>query len=35
VARIYAEDYGNDEVKKSLHEGRAVGADALSFLTAF
>lgn len=35
VARIYAEDYGDDEVKKSLDEGRAVGADALSFLTAF
>jgi fatty acid desaturase len=35
VARIYAEDYGDDEVKQSLVEGRAVGADALSFLTAF
>jgi omega-6 fatty acid desaturase (delta-12 desaturase) len=35
VARIYAEDYGDDEVKTSLREGRAVGADALSFLTAF
>ena len=35
VARIYAEDYGDDEVKESLKEGRAVGADALSFLTAF
>ena len=35
VARIYAEDYGSDEVKESLKQGRAVGADALSFLTAF
>lgn len=35
VARIYAEDYGADEVKESLKQGRAVGADALSFLTAF
>ncbi|CAA0081229.1 Uncharacterised protein [Halioglobus japonicus] len=35
VARIYAEDYGDDEVKESLAQGRAVGADALSFLTAF
>lgn len=35
VARIYAEDYGDDEVKASLEQGRAVGADALSFLTAF
>lgn len=35
VARIYAEDYGDDEVKQSLQEGRAVGVDALSFLTAF
>jgi fatty acid desaturase len=35
VARIYADDYGNDEVKESLKQGRAVGADALSFLTAF
>jgi fatty acid desaturase len=35
VARIYAEEYGADEVKTSLNEGRAVGVDALSFLTAF
>jgi hypothetical protein len=35
VARIYAEDYGDDEVKQSLEQGRAVGVDALSFLTAF
>ena len=35
VARIYAEDYGDDEVKESLEQGRAVGVDALSFLTAF
>ncbi|MEZ5570997.1 MAG: fatty acid desaturase [Halioglobus sp.] len=35
VARIYAEEYGADEVKQSLQEGRAVGVDALSFLTAF
>mgnify|MGYP006156169569 FL=1 len=35
MARIYAEDYGDDEVKESLKQGRAVGADALSFLTAF
>lgn len=35
VARIYAEEYGDDEVKKSLQDGRAVGVDALSFLTAF
>jgi hypothetical protein len=35
VARIYAEEYGDDEVKKSLQEGRAIGVDALSFLTAF
>lgn len=35
VSRIYAEEYGADEVKASLQEGRAVGVDALSFLTAF
>lgn len=35
VARIYAEEYGDDEVRASLQEGRAVGVDALSFLTAF
>ncbi|MDP5065073.1 MAG: fatty acid desaturase [Haliea sp.] len=35
VSRIYAEEYGADEVKTSLKEGRAVGVDALSFLTAF
>jgi omega-6 fatty acid desaturase (delta-12 desaturase) len=35
LGRIFAEDYGDDEVKKSLQQGRAVGADALSFLTAF
>ena len=35
LARIQAEDYGADEVKQSLREGRAVGVDALSFLTAF
>ncbi|MEZ5569832.1 MAG: fatty acid desaturase [Halioglobus sp.] len=35
LARIQAEDYGDDEVKTSLKEGRAVGVDALSFLTAF
>lgn len=35
VARIYADDYGADEVKGSLQSGRAVGVDALSFLTAF
>jgi fatty acid desaturase len=35
LARIYADDYGADEVKESLKQGRAVGADALSFLTAF
>ncbi|MEC9412185.1 MAG: fatty acid desaturase [Pseudomonadota bacterium] len=35
VARIYAEEYGDDEVTTSLKEGRAVGVDALSFLTAF
>ncbi len=35
LARIQAEDYGADEVKQSLQEGRAVGVDALSFLTAF
>ena len=35
VARIYAEEYGADEVKASLQSGRAVGVDALSFLTAF
>jgi fatty acid desaturase len=35
VSRIYAEEYGADEVKASLKEGRAVGVDALSFLTAF
>ncbi len=35
VSRIYAEEYGADEVKASLKDGRAVGVDALSFLTAF
>tara|TARA_R110000823_G_scaffold47903_18_gene121978 strand:+ start:8821 stop:9834 length:1014 start_codon:yes stop_codon:yes gene_type:complete len=35
LARIQAEEYGDDEVKRSLQEGRAVGVDALSFLTAF
>jgi omega-6 fatty acid desaturase (delta-12 desaturase) len=35
VARIYAEEYGDDEVKTSLQKGSAVGVDALSFLTAF
>ncbi|MCX2980792.1 fatty acid desaturase [Halieaceae bacterium IMCC14734] len=35
IARIQAEDYGDDEVKQSLQEGRAVGVDGLSFLTAF
>ena len=35
LQRIYAEDYGNDEVKASVEAGKAVGVDALSFLTAF
>ncbi|MEZ5501554.1 MAG: fatty acid desaturase [Halioglobus sp.] len=35
VARIYAEEYGADEVRSSLQAGKAVGVDALSFLTAF
>ena len=35
LQRIYAEDYGNDEVKTSVEAGKAVGVDALSFLTAF
>jgi omega-6 fatty acid desaturase (delta-12 desaturase) len=35
LQRIYAEDYGNDEVKASVEAGKAVGVDALCFLTAF
>ncbi len=35
VARIHAEDYGADEVRSSVQAGKAVGVDALSFLTAF
>jgi len=35
LGRIHAEEYGADEVKASLKSGRAVGVDALSFLTAF
>jgi acyl-lipid omega-6 desaturase (Delta-12 desaturase) len=35
VARIHAEEYGADEVRSSLQAGKAVGVDALSFLTAF
>jgi fatty acid desaturase len=35
IARIHAEEYGADEVRSSLQSGKAVGVDALSFLTAF
>jgi acyl-lipid omega-6 desaturase (Delta-12 desaturase) len=35
LGRIYAEEYGNDEVQTSVQDGRAVGVNALSFLTAF
>lgn len=35
LGRIYAEEYGNDEVQQSVQQGRAVGVNALSFLTAF
>jgi len=35
VARVLAEEYGTADVRDSVNQGRAVGVNALSFLTAF
>ena len=35
VARVLSPDYGSTNVRTALDEGRLVGANALSFLTAF
>lgn len=35
MARVMAEDYGDNDVRETIHRGDAVGINGLSFLTAF
>jgi len=35
VDRVLAEEYGTADVRETVRDGKAVGVNALSFLTAF